>query len=96
MNLHLSPATHWKGRFHDSLVRREEVISVLVILCGVLALLFGVSWCLSKEDTFLYLYLCLYISYLIGQRYWKFRDGNPAAGGKKVSCKEASAWEVNR
>jgi hypothetical protein len=89
VNLHLNWATHWRGRLHDALVRREEIITVLVTLCGVLAVLSGASWCLIKEDTFLYLYLCLHLSYLIGQKYWKFRDGNQVAAGNRVSHKEA-------
>jgi hypothetical protein len=64
--------------FETFLIKREQFITILVTLCGVLAILLGAVWCLMKRDLFLYPYVALYLGYLVGQKYWKFRDRNDA------------------
>ena len=80
MNPPLNLLTAESTLFETFLIKREQLITVLVTLCGVLAILFGVGWCLMKRDLLLYPYVALYLAYLIGQNYWKFRDRNDAEG----------------
>jgi len=80
MNPPINPLTAESTLFETFLIKREQLITVLVTLCGVLAILLGVGWCLMRSDLFLYPYVGLYLFYLVGQKYWKFRDRNDAEG----------------
>jgi ABC-type multidrug transport system fused ATPase/permease subunit len=96
MNRQLNPLTPESTLFETFLIKREQSITVLVTLCGVLAILLGVGWCLVKRDLLLYPYAALYLSYLMGQKYWKFRDRNHAEREEKASCNKLSMEGVDR
>ena len=95
MNRQLNLLTPESTLFETFLIEREKPITVLVTLCGVLAMLLGVGWCLMRIDLFLYPYVGLYLVYLVGQKYWKFRDRNDAEEKEDASCDEISVKEVD-
>ena len=96
MNRQLKPLTPESILFETFLMRREKPITVLVTLCGVLAILFGVGWCLMKRDLFLHSCIALSLGYLIGQKYWKFRAQDHAKEKAKASCNDVLVEGVDR
>ena len=96
MNPQLNPLIPESTVFETFLIRREKPITVLVTLCGVLAILIGVGWCLMKRDLLLYSCIALSLGYLIGQKYWKFRTQDHAQERAKRSYNEVSVEGVDR
>ncbi len=55
------------------LVKWEEVLTILTVLCAVSAIGFGIAWLFLKDKTLLYLLIISSSFYFIGKNFWKFR-----------------------
>lgn len=66
-----------KAKIAFLLTRWEEVITVLTILSAVSAIGLGFLWMVMKEMALLYLSMGFSGLYLIGKKYWKFRQMSP-------------------
>jgi hypothetical protein len=56
------------------LVKWEEVITFLTVLCAISAIGFGVIWLFFREMVLLYTVMGLSSFYFVGKKFWKFRD----------------------
>jgi hypothetical protein len=56
------------------LIKWEEVITFLTVLCAVLAIGLGVLWLFFREMVLLYTVMGLSSFYFVGKKFWKFRD----------------------
>jgi len=56
------------------LVKWEGVITAIVTLCAIFAILSGIVWLIVRKNNLLILLLGLSSCYLIGKKFWKFRD----------------------
>ncbi len=65
--------SHLGTKFFYLLVKWEEKITFVTILCALLAIGLGMVWIVLKEMVLLYLCLGFSSCYLIGKKFWKFR-----------------------
>jgi hypothetical protein len=56
------------------LVKWEEVITFLTVLCAVSAIGLGVIWFFFREMALLYAVMGLSSFYFVGKKFWKFRE----------------------
>lgn len=70
------------------MVKWEELITLITVLCAVSAIGSGVVWLAVKREFLLFLMLGLSALYLIGRQYWKFRDEFPMRRGNPIDRKE--------
>jgi hypothetical protein len=67
--------SHRRAKIVYLLVKGEEIITLLTVLCAVSAIGLGVIWLFSREMVLLYTVMGLSSFYFIGKKFWKFRDG---------------------
>jgi hypothetical protein len=66
--------SHIKTKIVYLLVKWEDVITFLIVLCAVSAIGLGVIWLFLREMVLLYIVMGLSSFYFIGKKIWKFRD----------------------
>ena len=66
--------SHIRAKIVYLLVKWEEVITFLTVLCAVSAIGLGVIWLFFREMVILYIVLGLSSFYFVGKKFWKFRD----------------------
>ena len=66
--------SHIRTKFVYFLVKWEEMITFLTVLCGVSVIGLGLVWFVLRENVILYIDLGLSSFYFIGRKFWKFRD----------------------
>ena len=62
------------------LAKWETGITVLVALCGVVAIVLGIVWLFLRNDTLLFTTLGFGFCYLIGRNFWRFRSQEISLG----------------
>jgi hypothetical protein len=66
--------SHLRTKIVYLLVKWEEVITFLTVLCAVSAIGSGVIWLFFREMVLLYTVMGLSSFYFVGKKFWKFRD----------------------
>ena len=66
--------SHLRTKFVYLLVKWEEVITFLTVLCALSAIGLGVIWLFLREMVLLYLVMGFSSFYFLGKKFWKFRD----------------------
>ncbi|HXX34408.1 MAG TPA: hypothetical protein VEM15_08045 [Thermodesulfobacteriota bacterium] len=62
------------------LAKWETGITVLVALCGVVAIVLGIVWLFLRGDTLLFTTMGFSLCYLIGRNFWRFRPQRISLG----------------
>jgi hypothetical protein len=66
--------SHLRTKIVYLLVKWEEVITHLTILCAISAIGLGVIWLFFREMVLLYIVMGLSSFYFAGKKFWKYRD----------------------
>jgi hypothetical protein len=66
--------SHMRTKIVYLLVKWEEVITFLTVLCAVSAIGLGVIWLFLREMVLLYIVMGLSSFYFVGKQFWKFRN----------------------
>ena len=66
--------SHLRTKIVYLLVKWEEVITFLTVLCALSAIGLGVIWLFLREMVLLYIVMGLSSFYFVGKKFWKFRD----------------------
>jgi hypothetical protein len=67
--------SHLRTKIVYLLIKWEEVITLLTILCALSAIGLGVIWFFFREMALLYAVVGFSSLYFIGKKFWKFREG---------------------
>ena len=70
----ITQPSHMRTKMVYLLVKWEEVITFLTVLCAISAIGLGVIWLFLKEMVLLYIGLGFSSFYFVGKKFWKFRD----------------------
>ncbi|HUL30759.1 MAG TPA: hypothetical protein VLZ03_09940 [Thermodesulfobacteriota bacterium] len=62
------------------LAKWETGITVLVVVCAVVAIVLGIVWLFLRKDTLLFTTLGFGFCYLIGRNFWRFRSQEISLG----------------
>ena len=66
--------SHLRTKILYLLVKWEEIITLLTILCAVSAIGLGVIWFFLREMVLLYAVIGFSSFYFIGKKFWRFRE----------------------
>jgi len=66
--------SHFRTKIVYLSVKWEEVITFLTVLSAVSAIGLGVVWLFLRGMVLLYIVMGLGSFYLVGKKFWKFRD----------------------
>jgi len=66
---------HLRTKIVSFLIKREEAITFLTILCALSAIGSGVIWLFLRQMELLYIVVGMSSLYFAGKKFWKFRDG---------------------
>lgn len=65
--------SHLRTKIVYLLVKWEEAITLITVLCAISAIGLGMVWLFLKETVLLYMSMGFSSCYFIGKKFWRFR-----------------------